>query len=95
MTCGQSKRLAKRDVSRASGSSSIIQMDRFSDWDKENVNIAGQVAISAPVPVWCTSLGKDALKTILAMSEEGMHPEEFKYLRLMAIRKTKTPWSRN
>ena len=70
MTSGQSKRLAKR---RASGS--IDAQDRFSDWDKENVDISGQVPISAPVPVWCTSLGKDALKTILAMGEEGMCPE--------------------
>jgi len=70
MTGGQSKRLAKR---RASGS--IDAQDRFSDWDKENVDISRQVPISAPVPVWCASLGKDALKTILAMGEEGMCPE--------------------
>lgn len=39
--------------------------------DKENVNTARGIPVSAPVPVWCPSIGKNALRSILAMSEEG------------------------
>ncbi len=39
--------------------------------DKENTNTARRVPISAPVPVWCASLGKNALKSILEVGEEG------------------------
>ena len=39
--------------------------------DKENTNTARRVVpISAPVPVWCASLGKNALKSILAVDDD-------------------------
>jgi len=49
------------------------QQESTRNSDKENTNTARRVPISAPVPVWCASLGKNALKSILAVddSEEG------------------------
>lgn len=39
--------------------------------DVQNISTMEGIAISAPVPVWYSSLGKDALRSILEMHDRG------------------------